>query len=210
MAAAVSDEVVPAPGDAKGGSRRNAGRWWALAAAAVVLGASAGVGVATAAAPKNSSPGTSPSIASGGFARLRGERAASFDLPALVGGERHFTLAHFGGRPLVLNFWASWCTPCRSEMPALESAHKRLGSRVGFVGVDTQDSRGSARPFLSATGVTYPVVVDTDQEWARYGVFGLPTTFFISPTGRLLGRQVGGMTEQRVIEILRRLFPSSA
>ena len=105
------------------------------------------------------------------------------------------SLSQFRGRPVVLNFWASWCVPCRREMPAFEAAHRRLGSRVVFLGVNHQDALRAALKFLTETGVTYPSGYDPDGGVARkYGLFGLPTTIFVSPDGKVVARRTGETT----------------
>src|SRR4029079_5718101 len=95
-----------------------------------------------------------------------GARAPTFSLPRLEGGG-DVSLASFRGQTVVLNFFASWCQPCKREAPALESLWRRNRSDgVVVLGVDSGDTRGSASRFLSAHGVTYPVVFDPDQTLA--------------------------------------------
>ena len=119
--------------------------------------------------------------------------APTFSLPEVLVPSRQLTLADFRGRPLVLNFWASWCYPCQTEMPLLESAYRSARGAVQFVGVDTDDSRKAAAAFLARTHVSYmslfmprPGPVSTS-----YQLEGLPITVFISARGRMLGRHVG-------------------
>jgi len=119
--------------------------------------------------------------------------APAFSLPEVLMPSRHLSLADFRGRPLVLNFWASWCYPCQTEMPLLESAYRSARGAVQFVGVDTDDSRNAAAAFMARTHVSYvalfmprPGPVSTSYQLA-----GLPITVFISARGRVLGRHVG-------------------
>lgn len=119
--------------------------------------------------------------------------APAFSLPEVLAPNRHLSLANFRGRPLVLNFWASWCYPCQTEMPLLESAYRSERGAVQFVGVDTDDTRTAAAAFLARTHVSYvslflprPGTVSTS-----YQLVGLPITVFISARGRLLGRHIG-------------------
>jgi len=100
------------------------------------------------------------------------------------------------GSPTVINFWASWCGPCREETPLLQSRWERYRDRgVRFVGVVVRDTRESALDFVAELGMTYDVVWDPDQTLARdlglVGSFGLPQTFFIGPDGELVGRAHG-------------------
>ena len=98
------------------------------------------------------------------------------------------TLSSFLGKPVVLNFWASWCGPCKSEMPAFEDAYRAYGDRVHFVMVNLtdggQETLASAKAFLADSGSTFPVYFDIRLEGAsRYGVVGIPASFFINAEG---------------------------
>jgi cytochrome c biogenesis protein CcmG/thiol:disulfide interchange protein DsbE len=104
-------------------------------------------------------------------------------------------LAELRGTPVVLNFWASWCDPCRAEAPVLERAW-RDASRLGvlFVGLDMQDVRDDAREFLREFAITYPNVHEAGKETSRrYGVTGLPETFFISERGQIVAHIIGAL-----------------
>ena len=189
-------------------SRPRAGpRWWLLALAALVSGAAVGVGIARAARPAALPDAAAAQVLPGGyFSRLHGPQAPGWQLPGLADPGRTVTLAQFRGRPLVINFWASWCPPCRREMPALEREARLLAGRVGFVGLDTQDEGGAGLAFARRMGVTYPLATDNAQVYAAYGVNGLPTTFFVSADGTLAGRQVGGMTQASLAALVREVF----
>src|SRR5918992_4915823 len=102
-----------------------------------------------------------------------------FDLPTLSGGR--LSSADLRGSPVVLNFFASWCAPCREEAPRFESAYQKYKDEgVRFVGVNVQDRIETARRFVEDYGITFPVVVDADRKLAeQLGVYGLPQTFFI-------------------------------
>lgn len=135
---------------------------------------------------------SSPTATSNQLTGPSGESAFSFSLPSVTKGQRVLTLSTFRGRPLVVNFWASWCVPCRTEMPLLEKANKAEGGKVAFVGIDTNDTPAAARAFLAKVHVSYPTASDTNGSLsAKYGLFGLPTTIFISSTGKVLGRHIG-------------------
>jgi peroxiredoxin len=100
-------------------------------------------------------------------------------------------LKELEGTPLVLNFWASWCDPCRSEAKVLERGWKDARG-VLFLGLDQQDARESARDFISQFGLTFPHVRDPSNDTARaWGVTGLPETFFIGADGRVVGHVIG-------------------
>ena len=123
------------------------------------------------------------------------QEAKAFALPDLRDPDRTISLAAFRGTPVVVNFWASWCVPCRKEMPDFERVAEDERDRVAFVGVNHQDSRHDALALLHDTGVRYPVAYDPAGKTAlAYGLFGMPTTLFIGPDGRLLGRHTGQMS----------------
>jgi cytochrome c biogenesis protein CcmG/thiol:disulfide interchange protein DsbE len=116
-----------------------------------------------------------------------------------------FTLPdHLGGRPLVLNVWASWCISCRKEMPAFQSVYAQARGTVGFLGVDYLDEEGAARRLAADTGVTYPLAADPKgTEVSKLGVTALPTTLFISADGVLRGRRFGELNADRLRDAIR-------
>jgi cytochrome c biogenesis protein CcmG/thiol:disulfide interchange protein DsbE len=117
-------------------------------------------------------------------------------------------LADHRGRPVVVNFWASWCVPCRREMPALQEAYRKLGGRVVFLGVDHEDARSDALKFLAETHVGYPSAYDpSGKTAAAYGLLGLPTTVFISPAGRIVERHIGELTLDALEGAIAKDFP---
>lgn len=133
--------------------------------------------------------------------------APAFDLPRVgVDGER-VRLADFAGRPLVVNFWASWCVPCRKEMPALQAVAERFEGSLGFVGVNHQDGRTPAAEFEAEVGVTYPSGYDPDGDVARdFGVLGLPTTVLVDARGRIVARRLGEVTEDELEALIADAF----
>ncbi|MDQ3067696.1 MAG: TlpA family protein disulfide reductase [Actinomycetota bacterium] len=140
-----------------------------------------------------------------GWKLLQGESEVTSELsrggapaaPAFVlerlDGKGDLELASLRGKTVVLNFWASWCGPCKDEAPLLEEASKRWRDKdVVFVGVDVKDFRGDARDFLERYGVTYTNVYDgKGSTIGRYGVTGYPETYFIDPGGRVRYRIAG-------------------
>ncbi|MCH8825566.1 MAG: TlpA family protein disulfide reductase [Chloroflexi bacterium] len=104
------------------------------------------------------------------------------------------------GRPVVINFWASWCGPCRQEATILERLWRTYREHgVVFIGVDIQDSDGDARAFISEFGVTYPNGMDSDGRISiDYGVIGIPVTFLVDREGVVARRWVGGVRQSQM------------
>ncbi|HVQ30491.1 MAG TPA: TlpA disulfide reductase family protein [Vicinamibacteria bacterium] len=116
---------------------------------------------------------------------LIGRPAPAFALTP-VGGGPPVTLESLRGKPVVLNFWATWCVPCFQEHPALIAAARRLGGDVQFLGVVYDDEEGKVQSFLAQRGQAYPSLMDDGARAAiAYGVAGVPETYFIDPTGKI-------------------------
>ncbi len=136
-----------------------------------------------------------------------GRAAPEFTLPLLSGPgvgsagapPSRLSLRSLRGHPVVLNFWASWCVPCREETPLLVRLHRVYGPRgIVFVGVNTQDEARDARRFMGQYHVDYPVVISSDERLiVTYGIFGLPTTVFIDAGGTVRSREAGGFLGAR-------------
>jgi thiol-disulfide isomerase/thioredoxin len=115
----------------------------------------------------------------------------SLKLPALDTGT-DFDYARVRDRPVVLNFFASWCPFCIGEMPDFQKVHRELGRRVTFVGVSQSDSRSASIDLVHQTGVTYQTAIDAQGSFYHaVGTTGMPTTLFIRPGGRVAYVQVG-------------------
>jgi cytochrome c biogenesis protein CcmG/thiol:disulfide interchange protein DsbE len=121
--------------------------------------------------------------------------APSFTLPRLDGGD--LASSSLDGKAQVLNFWASWCIPCREEAPLLEQAAQRYRGRVAVLGIDHQDFGGDARAFVRRHGVTYPTVVDKgDHLYTKYGLTGVPETFCATSDGDVVAHVPGAVTRE--------------
>lgn len=113
-------------------------------------------------------------------------------------------LLSFVGKPIVLNFWASWCGPCKSELPDFQAAYEKYGEEVEFVIVNMTDgvreTKEIATAYMEEQGYTLPVYYDTEQDAAyTYGVYSLPTTYFVAEDGELVaGAQ--GMIDAETLE----------
>ena len=111
---------------------------------------------------------------------------------------REHKLSEFVGKPIVLNFWASWCGPCKSEMPDFQKAYETYGDRIHFVMVNLTDGSGetvkTATDFIASAGYTFPVYYDTLSDAAMtYGVNAVPVTYFIDSSGQLIAYGQGAL-----------------
>lgn len=112
------------------------------------------------------------------------------------------SMAEYRGRPVVVNFFGSWCAPCKREMPAFERVHQDLGDEVAFLGLNVRDPVERARALVDTTGVTYDIGRDPSGDLARqWGVTTFPTTAFVAPDGSVVRVHSGALTEDE----LRRL-----
>jgi cytochrome c biogenesis protein CcmG, thiol:disulfide interchange protein DsbE len=137
--------------------------------------------------------------ASGALITENGRQAPDFTLTTFDGQE--FRLSDQRGKIVIINFWASWCPPCRAETPLLNASFDRLGDDVVLIGVDVWDSESAAREFVEEYRVRYPVMRDGDGRVAiEYGVSGVPETFVIDADGRVIARLPG---EVKSLEQLR-------
>jgi cytochrome c biogenesis protein CcmG, thiol:disulfide interchange protein DsbE len=113
--------------------------------------------------------------------------APDFSLGLFDGSQFTLSSALQSGKPVVVNFWASWCGPCADEAPVLQDAMRRYGDRVTFVGVDVQDTDSDAQTFLRKYGITYPNGSgNAGPISVQYGMRGVPETYFIAPDGHLV------------------------
>jgi cytochrome c biogenesis protein CcmG, thiol:disulfide interchange protein DsbE len=135
---------------------------------------------------------------------LIGHPAPNFSL-ALVRpstGKSLLSLSNFKGKAIVLNFWASWCDPCKEEAPILENAWKQMqaqGKTIVFLGIDFQDAHNDAISFLQSNGITYLTVLDADGSVAsKYHIVSLPDTIFINQQGIVVSKVSQQITVQEL------------
>lgn len=137
--------------------------------------------------------------------------AKDFSLPSLDGSKK-VELEDFKGKPLVINFWASWCAPCRDEMPFFERTWKKYRKDgVVFLGIAVLDQEKSASEFLEQLDVSYVNLYDRSGETANaYGAVALPTTIFIDKQGEIVRKSLGGFVgeedEKKFIKYVKELI----
>lgn len=112
-------------------------------------------------------------------------------------GPGQLSMADLRGKAVVVNFWASWCVPCRDEAPVLQQTYERYRGRgLVVLGIDVNDFREDARRFLRRYGITYPTVYDgKGSTVGRWGVRAFPETFFVDRTGTLVGERIAGAVD---------------
>lgn len=127
--------------------------------------------------------------------------------PSLAEPDERIRLADLRGTPVVLNFWASWCDPCREEAPAFARVARETAGRVRFLGVNVLDGREAALDYVERFGIPYPSIPDASGSVADdYEVQGVPETVFIDADGALVGKHIGAFTDGGLEELVRELL----
>ncbi|MEF3275932.1 MAG: TlpA family protein disulfide reductase [Chloroflexus sp.] len=133
------------------------------------------------------------------WAAIPGERAPDFSYTLADGTHK---LSDLRGKPVVINFWATWCLPCVEEMPTLEAA-RRANPDLVILAVNRNETTDAIAAFAPRVGVSFPLITDRDGTIGeRYGVINLPTTFFINSDGTIAARHVGALSSERLAERL--------
>ncbi len=145
----------------------------------------------------------------GGTSSLIGKLAPDFILPRL-GASTASTihLSALKGKPVILNFWASWCDACKEEAPLLQKTWQQVSQQgVMLVGIDSGDTSAPAKRFVEDYGITYPNVVDSANGTTaiNYGVTGFPETFFLDRHGIIIHKEIGALSSQMMQQDLRQL-----
>lgn len=121
--------------------------------------------------------------------------ATNFTLTQVGDPGRTVSLAQYAGHPVVINFFASWCTPCKQETPLMASFYKRMDGKVIVIGIDANDKASNALKFMHAAGVAYPVGFAPNPSVTNsYGVAGIPQTFFLDSRHRIVEHVYGAVT----------------
>lgn len=149
------------------------------------------------------------SFAADGEAVTGGDTLPALSLRCMVPGD-DVSLDDLGARPVLVNLWASWCAPCREEMPLMQEAYERAGDQIGFLGVNTEDSPSAAASLLGDLDVTYAHVVDRERQLlTELGAPGLPVTLAVASDGRVLDRQIGQASPERIDELVSLLVAAA-
>ncbi len=181
--------------------------WLLILAGVLTVGLVAGVLVAVLDSGSESGGGMRRGAVVAGAGPEVGSAAPDFSLPALD-GHGDVRLADFRGRPVIVNFWASWCNPCRQEFPLLQQALRdHRGERLAVIGVTFRDIPDDSRNFVSQMKATWRQAVDDDQAVAKaYGVRSIPLTFFVRADGTIAARVFGFTSEAALADPLAKLL----
>lgn len=113
------------------------------------------------------------------------------------------TLDDHLGQPIVVNYFASWCAPCRAELPDFQAVSEQVGNDVTFLGVNTDINESTWRSFVGETGITYETVFDPSRElFLAMKAKGMPTTVFLSPEGEILDSHTGILNQEQLLELI--------
>jgi len=133
-----------------------------------------------------------------------------FTLP-LLGGE-NVSLSSYKGKVVILNFWATWCPPCRAEMPSMETLYKSFnGQGLEILAVDIGEDSPTVQKFVRSNGYTFPILLDSSKKISSiYGIKAIPTTYIIDREGKIIGRVIGSIKwdNKKVITAIEALIKS--
>jgi peroxiredoxin len=144
------------------------------------------------------------SLSSRNTAPARGLPIADFELVALTG--ETVQLSQFRGQPVVINFWGTWCPPCKNEMPLLQSAYEAYAPELVILAVNVNDSVGSVERFVEEMGLTFPILMDEeDSVRTQFQVRGYPTTYFVDGDGVLREQFIGELNQEQIDTLLAQI-----
>jgi len=159
----------------------------------------------TAAPPSGSTPASQPAATSRPTGPVEGALAPDITVTDLEG--QQIKLSDFRGKRVLLNFWATWCPPCRAEVPILQAAHEKYGDDdFVILGVDYGESKTQVAEFARANNLTFKLALDeSGQALQSYNVRGIPTSYFIDRQGVIVARQAGAVSAKLIAQILARM-----
>ncbi|MEH6944536.1 peroxiredoxin family protein [Bacillus sp. JJ722] len=132
-----------------------------------------------------------------------GGKAPNFTLQNLEG--ENVSLSDYKGKKVILNFWATWCPPCRKEMPALEKFYQQNKNKIEILAINT-DPKNDVAGYVNSMNLTFPILLDEKSEVSgQYDILSLPTTYFIDEKGKLVKKQIGELTFEQLNQIMSEL-----
>lgn len=155
-----------------------------------------------------SPPDNTSAPPAGGGTGAPGNRNAAPDFTVTDGGGNRVSTADLSGKPVILNFWATWCPPCRSELPAFDKLYRQYGNEVSFMMIDLTDGYRETvegvKKFISENGYTFPVYYDTEGSAAEaYNVSSIPFTVAVGRNGNIVGTHLGAMSEAALEKLIK-------
>lgn len=155
-----------------------------------------------------SPPDNTSAPPTGGRTGAPGNRNAAPDFTVTDGGGNRVSTADLSGKPVILNFWATWCPPCRSELPAFDKLYRQYGNEVSFMMIDLTDGYRETvegvKKFISENGYTFPVYYDTEGSAAEaYNVSSIPFTVAVGRNGNIVGTHLGAMSEAALEKLIK-------
>lgn len=155
-----------------------------------------------------SPPDNTSAPQAGGRTGAPGNRNAAPDFTVTDGGGNRVSTADLSGKPVILNFWATWCPPCRSELPAFDKLYRQYGNEVSFMMIDLTDGYRETvegvKKFISENGYTFPVYYDTEGSAAEaYNVSSIPFTVAVGRNGNIVGTHLGAMSEAALEKLIK-------
>lgn len=155
-----------------------------------------------------SPPDNTSAPPAGGRTDAPGNRNAAPDFTVTDGGGNRVSTADLSGKPVILNFWATWCPPCRSELPAFDKLYRQYGNEVSFMMIDLTDGYRETvegvKKFISENGYTFPVYYDTEGSAAEaYNVSSIPFTVAVGRNGNIVGTHLGAMSEAALEKLIK-------
>ena len=155
-----------------------------------------------------SPPDNTSAPPAGGRTGAPGYRNAAPDFTVTDGGGNRVSTADLSGKPVILNFWATWCPPCRSELPAFDKLYRQYGNEVSFMMIDLTDGYRETvegvKKFMSENGYTFPVYYDTEGSAAEaYNVSSIPFTVAVGRNGNIVGTHLGAMSEAVLEKLIK-------
>src|SRR3989338_233281 len=138
-----------------------------------------------------------------------GKTAPDFELETLEG--KKAKLSDYRGKKVILNFWASWCPPCREEMPEFQRIYSENRDKLVVVGVNLQESRENAEAFIEKLSITFPILLDPNSQVKdMYNVFTQPVTYFIDESGKIVDKKFGSLTSEEINEKIAKMNVKSS